>query len=355
MNNAVKIYDSDFVIGGLCGDYTYLSFTRSFRESGTAELRLPVDSVSLPLFRPDGYVSMPGGEMYRIMSVTRDLATGTATVKCAGLLSLLRGTVIPEEYTLTGDASALMYHLVRKASGNLPLPLSFGGTSEALSVSFASGRSVLYDDLVSLCRSGDCGMSLTLGDGKLVFAVLPLRDRTATGESPLTVSRRMGTMAPDRVTWDMSSYKNVAVVSGTETEDGGRYTVTVRADSINVGDFFPDSEYFDRQMSVNFTAPVRPYMKENADGLLELDTEAYLAAMYASGAAALGRCRPKLYLEGVLAEGTVSPGDLVRVSDPDSGVSGTATAESVTTKYSREGGWTTKTGLSCRLPAELLA
>ena len=355
MNNAVKIYDSAFLMRGLCGDFTYLRFTESFRESGIGELRLPADSTALPLFTPDGYVSLPRGGLYRIMSVTRDLSTGVATVKCAGLLSLLGGTVIPEEYSLAGDAASLMYHLVRKASGNLPLPLTLTASAGDGTVSFTSGRSVLYDDLVSLCRLGDLGMSLTLADGKLKFTVLTPADRTKTGDSPLLVSRNMGTFDSDTVTWDMSSYKNVAVVSGAETEDGGRYTVTVRSDTIGIGDSFPDSEHYDRQMLVNFTAPVRPYMTENADGLLELDTEAYLAAMYASGAAALGRCRPRLYLTGDYTVLSLSPGDTVTVADPDSGISGTATAESVTTEYSRDGGWSTKTSLSCRLPAETLA
>lgn len=354
MKNAIVILDPSFAELGLCKDCSFLSYTEDFREAGSAELCLPYDSAALELLRPDGYIRMPDGCVFRIASVRKDILGGTVTVRCLGLLSLLRGTVFPEEYSLSGDVCSLMYHLVRQASGNLPMPLALGDTDEVCSVSFSSGRSTLYDDLVSLCHLGDVGMSLEYREGRLLFTVLKLRDRTSGKDMPLNVSQRLGTFDSVTAVWDMDSYKNVAVVSGAETEEGGRYTVTVRSDSIGIGDTFPDGEHYDRQLLVNFTAPTRPYMKENAEGLLELDTEAYLAAMYSSGAAALGRCRPKLHLTGLCNSDTLRPGDAVTVADADSGIDGTAVAECVTTVYSAEGK-SISSRLSCHLSPELLA
>ncbi len=353
MKNTVRIYGRDFAETGITANFTRLEYTKDFRHAGAAEMVLPSDGTAA-LLVPDGYIRVPDGEMYRIVSVEKDQESGETTVKCKGLLSLLSGTVIPEEYTLTGSASALMYALARKSVGNLPLSLTLGGTVECPSVRISSGRSYLYDDLVSLCYLGNIGMSLEVSGGKLLFSVLSPRDRTAGSGDPVLVSPRMGTAEPERLVWDFDSYRNVAVVSGTEMESGGRYTVIVRSDSLDLGRF-PDGEFYDRQTLVNFTAPVRPYMFENSEGLLELNESAYTEAMKAAGAAVLGRTRPRITLYGAVDEvsAAISPGDRVTVADGDTGLSGTATAETVTVSYTGSGK-TVRAELTADLAPELL-
>lgn len=353
MKNTVRIYGRDFAETGITGNFTRLEYTKELRHAGAAEIVLPSDGTA-DLLIPDGYIRVPEGEVYRIVSVERDLAAGESVAKCEGLLSLLNGTAIPEEYALTGEAAAMMYALVRRSAGNLPLPLSLGSTVDCPSVRIASGRSSLYDDLVSLCYLGGIGMKFEVSDGKLLFSAIAPRDRTAGSDDPVLVSRRMGTAEPERLVWDYSSYRNVAVVSGTEKESGGRYTVTVRSDSLDLGNF-PDGEHFDRQTLVNFTAPVRPYMVENAEGLLELDEAAYTEAMRAAGAAVLGRMRPRLILYGAVDESgaDISPGDRVTVSDTDTGLTGTATAETVAVSYT-ESGKAVRAELTADLAPEVL-
>lgn len=351
MDTVIRIYDRAFRETGITGSPLRLSRKDEFRGAGEAELTLADTDGAAGLLMPDGYI-MAGGVFYLIRSVERDLAAGTVTARCAGLLALLGGTVIPEEYTSQGQASALMYSLVRKCTANLPAGLTLADIAETETVKLTSGRSIVYDDLVSLCYLGDVGMSLEYTGDALRFSVCLPRDRTADSANPAVVSRLMGSFDSERVLWDYSGYRNVAVVSGAEKDDGTRYTQTVRSDSIAISDTFPDSEYFDRQMLVNYTSPVRPFMYENAEGLLQLDEAAYLAAMRASGAAALGRCRPRLRLYGSTDSSDILPGDRVTVMDAETGIAGTALAESVTVTQTPDG-TVRETELSAVASAEL--
>lgn len=332
----VRIYDKAFMELGLSADFVSLSFRCRFREAGDCTLVLPVGSKGVGLLTPDGYVKVPTGEFFRIMSVETDERNNTVSAKCRGLLSLFEGTVFPEEYSRSGGVSGIISSLVRESRTNLPLPISFGSMEGNGVVRLSSGRSVLYDDLVSLCYLGGVGMSLDYNGTGLVFSSYLPRDRRAGSADPVTASGKLGTFQAQNSSWDYSSYKNVAVVSGAEKEDGTRYTAVVRSDGLSFTDF-PDRDHFDRQTLVNFTAPVRPYMFENAAGLLELDEDLYLSAMEAAGAAVLGRCRPKMLLTGVVGDKSLRPGDVVTLVDSSTGISGDAVTESVEYRYDNGG------------------
>lgn len=337
MKNIIRIYDRYFKETGITGDFTCLEAIREYRGAGRATLHLPAGK-SAGLLMPDGYIMAPDGVMYRITDTERDIACGTVSVKCAGLLAFLSGTVIPEEYSVTGDVFSLMYSLARKGAENLPLLLSLGNSSSGKSVTLSSGRSYLYDDLVSLCYLGGIGMKMEYTGSKLLFTAYPARDRTDASDDPVLVSRKMGTFEGERVLWELGGYRNVAVVNGAEKESGGRYTVTVKSCEQDFGDGFPDSEYFPRQTSVNFTSPIGPFMTEDTLKNRVLDENAYTEAMRLCGAAVLGRCRPKLTLVGTYCTDTavLEPGDTVTLCDSDTGVSGTAVAERIVSVWSKD-------------------
>lgn len=343
----VKIYGRDLEPVGECGDFTRLEYSKEFREAGTAELTLPVTSGAATVFVPDGYISVPdGGTMYIIRSVERDMRGGEVRVRCEGLLSLFRGTVIPQEFSLYGSVTSLLHALVRKGTANLPATLSISDVTVEKKVELASGRSVLYNDMLSLCYLGKIGMSLEYSGGRLVFSARTVRDRTDASDDPVLVSGRLGILDAERVVLDLSAYRNVAVVSGAEKESGGRYTVTVRSDGLDISDGFDDTEYFDRQLLVRFGAPLSDYMTEDSEGKSVLDESKYTAAMRLAGAAALGRCRPRIYLycNGSSDGFGIQAGDMVRISDGTGGFGGTAVAERVVTVYS-ERGYTVRTEL----------
>lgn len=329
----VRIYDKALAEVGVCGDFTYLEYTCGFREAGAAELVIPGSSPAAALIEPDGLISVPSGEYYIVDSVERDLRRDQVQVRCRGLLSLFGGTAVGAEYGLAGDALVLLNVMARMGAENMPADFAYNAATGGRAVTFRSGRSYLIDDMVSLCYLGDVGMSLILNDGVLEFTPLLPRDRTAGTSDPVTVSGKMGTITSERVIRDHSGYRNVAVVSGAEKESGGRYTVTVRSDAIDLAGDFPDGDYFDRQMLVTFSVPLSDYTYEDDAGERIFDEAAYTEAMYAAGAAALGRCRPGFRLSGTAGEG-IAPGDTVTVRDPDSGITAPAIAERVTTVYS---------------------
>lgn len=337
MKNTVKIYDRNFNETGVSGNFTYLEATGEFRGAGKAMLLIPLGK-SADLLMPDGYIKTPDGVMYRITDIERNMADGTASVTCTGLLAFLSGTVIPEEYSNTGNVFALLYSLVRKGANNLPLPLSLGSSIDGKIVTVTSGRSCLYDDLVSLCYLGGVGMKMEYTGSKLLFTAYPAVDRTAGSDDPILVSRNMGTFEAEKFIWDFGEYRNIAVVSGAEKETGGRYTVTVKSTDIELSGNFPDSDYFPRQTLVNFTSPVGPFMIEDSFGERVLDENAYTDAMFKSGAAVLGRCRPKLTLSGIYNTDMpmLLPGDTVTVGDSELGISGAATVERITTVWDKD-------------------
>lgn len=332
----VRIYDRAFTETGVCGGFVSLKYRLCFRGAGEAELVLPMDNPAAGLLISDGYIKVPGGEYFRICLVERDLRKCTVRAKCRGLLSFFEGAVIPEEYCFDGDVGSIMYSLARKSRDNFPVTLDFESTGMGRTVKVSSGRSVVYDDLVSLCYMGDVGMRMDYNGGVLFFSVLSPRDRRTGSTDAVLASSKMGTFEAERLEWDLSSYKNVAVVSGTEKESGGRYTTVVRSDSLSLGDF-PDGDFYDRQTLVRFASPVRQYMYENAEGLLELNEGEYINAMKAAGAALLGRCRPKVRLTGLSANEDLLPGDVVTLTESYTGTTGAAVTEAVSYEYSDRG------------------
>ena len=103
------------------------------------------------------------------------------------------------------------------------------------------------------------------------------------------------TVSPDfageySYTEDLSSYRNVAVVSGAEKEDGTRRQAVVRADALSFGDSFDDSAFSDRQTLALFTEALSKFT-DTTEGGRVLNEEKYEAAMKAHGAAVLARMR----------------------------------------------------------------
>lgn len=328
----IRIYDRTFREVGVLMDYTSFEYSKCFREAGKATIIFPAASHAISLCVPEGYVKFSDGEMYIIRKVSIDQMNGEITVDCEGLLSLLGGTVTGQEITLEGSAFALLGALVRKAQGNLPASLAVESSGGGENVKYTFGRNDILSDMISVCYLGGVGMKLTYTGEKLLFSpYIPVSD--TDGELKV-VSRSLGGFMASKTVWDFSGYRNVAVVSGAEKESGGRYIVTVRSDSLNLPDTFPDSEYFDRQMLVKFTHPVSDYMKINAAGDKYFDEAGYLLAMTLSGSAALGRCRPRLYLYGESYDEDINPGELLRITDEDNGIDQVAVAETVIVTYS---------------------
>lgn len=337
--DVLRIYDKAFAETGVCTAHMGLRYTEEFMGAGELRLLLPIDSPSAELFVPDGYVTVPDGIMYRIDSVEKDVKKGTLTVSGRGLLSFFEGTAEGEERTVEGPAATLLLSLARRGVANMPLTLGLASVTDGSLVKVNFDRGSLIDHMAEVCRMGGVGMRLEHRDGKLLFTPLIPRDRTKNSSDPVKVSGEMGTFAAQQTVVDYSGYRNVAVVSGAEKEDGGRYTVTVRSDSIDVGDSFPDEDHFDRQLLVRFSVPVGDYMVEDPSlGKRVLDENAYKAAMRLSGAAALGRCRPRIQLFGSIADATgLLVGDKVTVSDEISGFSGDALVSRMVTEYTGKG------------------
>lgn len=350
----LRIYDKDMTELGVMADMTFLEYTKEFRGAGSAVVKLPRSSPAAKLFVPDGFIMTPCGTIYLIRTVEDDIVRGETVVRCAGLLDFFGGTAIGEEYTVSGDAAIILLALARRGVDNMPLNLWVEPVQCGKTVTFEGGRSYLLPDMVSVCHMGGIGMSLEYNDGGFEFCPLTVRDRTAASEDPVALSWDLGGFGAKRLTRDLSSYRNSAVVSGAEKESGGRYTVQVNSSECDMADSFPDSAHCPRQILVNYTAPITPYMKQTADGEKYFDEAQYLSDMRLAGAAALGRCRPKILLYGEAdTDGTdIRPGDLLTVTDRVSGVMGTALTESIVTVYS-DGGKKIYTGLSAyAMPGE---
>jgi len=335
----IRIYDKGFSELGICADFTYLKYTKEFRGAGSATVKLESASPAAELFLPDGYITVPDGTMYIIRTVENDLVHGETVVRCMGLLDIFGGTAIGEEYTVSGDAAALLSALARRGAENMPATLEVGAYLCGKSVTFEGGRSYLLPDMVSLCYLGGIGMKLEHTEDGFLFSPVFTRDRTRSSEDPVRLSRDLGGFGARRTLADLGEYRNSAVVSGTEKELGGRYTVEVSSDSLELSDSFPDADHYKRQLLVNYTAPVTPYMKLDALGEKYFDEAQYLSDMRLAGAAALGRCRPRSILYGRVdgCDGELLAGDMITVTDRVSGVDAVAVAERIVTEYSDTG------------------
>lgn len=308
----VRIYGDDMTPLAVVGDAVSLSYTECFREPGVLSLTVKGGTFAAERLMPDCIVEVGEGRYFLIDSREVCFDGGTVTVGGRGLLSLFGRCATAEEYTVDGSAVAILAALARRAASLMPLPLTVGEVPEGEAVHFAAGRGELLSDMVALCRGGGCGMRLGAEGGGLVFQPLLPVDRGVGSASPVLLSEEMGTVRAERYLFDLSSYRNAAVVSGASDGRGGRYSVTVYRDEVEVGDSFPDGQFTERQVSVAFTSPTSAYTVTTAAGTEEFDYASYLAAMRAAGAAALARHRPvrRLYAT-VTAREDVSPGDMV--------------------------------------------
>lgn len=333
MTDRTVIYDEAFRAIGVVCDPLSLVYTTEFDGAGEVELTLCSKAPTEPLFAPDRYICVPDGTMYVITTVLRG-SDGVVTVKGEGLLSLLRRTVTPDEYSISGNAGTLLCALFRKCSGTLPASFTCGSSSAGAWLTFAVPRGDVLTSMRALCRISGLGMALEYKNSKLTFSVRSARDRTSASDDPVCLTLAPGFMGECVYTEDFSSYRNVAVVSGAQRDDGTRRTATVRADELSLDDSFDDSAVPDRQTIVYFTESLSKFTDVTDSGRVVNETK-YNAAMRAEGAALLARVRPKYLLTcTVAADSSVEPGDTVSVFETLYGVSGCATVSKKRAEFS---------------------
>ena len=200
-------------------------------------------------------------------------------------------------------------------------------------MTYSAVRGNILTHMRDICRTSGLGMALEYKNSKLTFYARSARDRTITSDAPMCV-----TVSPDfageySYTEDLSSYRNVAVVSGAEKEDGTRRQAVVRADALSFGDSFDDSAFSDRQTLALFTEALSKFTDTTEDGRI-LNEEKYEAAMKAHGAAVLARMRPKYTLTCAVADdGSLEAGDAVSLFEKRYGISGTATVTKKRVEY----------------------
>jgi len=335
----IRLFDKDLTEVGIFGTVQSAEYSRRFREPGKIRLLVRDGSFTASRLEADTFLRVPEGDLYIVTSVERDPVGGTVEAKGVGILSLFGRTVIPEEYSLDGEVSALLLGLARRGAELIPGGMALGDVLGGAVVHFDGGRRGLLSDMESLCHAGGIGMDMSYDGETFHFTPKEVRDRTGESDDPVILSGKLGTLRATEMREDFSSYYNVAVVSGAEDGHGGRYTAVVRWDEVDFSDTFPDGEHGERQMLVNFTSPTSAYTVDTAAGVEQFDRAAYEAAMRSAGAAALGRCRPGFILTGETSA-EVDPGDLVRVNYPDRGISGDAVAEEV--RICRRGGEVTR-------------
>lgn len=325
LNSTVTILDKDFAVIGHIADLTALTYTEEFDCAGELEFDVCAASETASLLAPDRYIRVPDGGLYVIESVVRDSGSGTLHISGTGILSLIGRTVIAEESAMSGKAGVLLRTLFRKSYGNMPISASVTGDYAGSSVNFGVTRDTLLANMRDICRIAGVGMSLEYNGEELVFSVKDVRDRTTASDMPAVVALASVSAGESVYTEDLSSYRNVAVVSGAEGDDGKRITVSVRADELNFDDGFDDSSANDRQTLVLFGDSVTKYT-DVSDGAATFNKSKYENAMRAAGAAVLGRSRPKHTVEAcVSADSTIVPGDKISLYDERFGVSGDAT------------------------------
>lgn len=326
------IYDEKFCRIGVICDLTSLVYTKEFDGAGELRLCMSCGAPAESLLAPDRYICVPDGTMYLITSVVRD-AEGTVTISGEGLLSLIGRTVAPEEYSMTGGAGTLLRALFRRCRDNMPAATAVEGTLEGVRMTYSAVRGNILTHMRDICRTSGLGMALEYKNSKLTFYARSARDRTITSDAPMCV-----TVSPDfageySYTEDLSSYRNVAVVSGAEKEDGTRRQAIVRADALSFGDSFDDSAFSDRQTLALFTEALSKFTDTVEDGRV-LNEEKYEAAMKAHGAAVLARMRPKYTLTCAVADdGSLEAGDAVSLFEKRYGISGTATVTKKRVEY----------------------
>lgn len=294
----IRVFDEQFHYVGVCDDYSYLNYKKSFAEAGDLTMKVVFTGENYGLYSSAAYLCVPDGGCFAVDAVYSD--GETVTVRGRDALSLFDREVLPAAQSFSARTGEILCSLAALGAGALPAPLGTEGRE--------TGEAAVYDaypgSLYSLMREAasvlGVGMELRYDFASecFVFTAKAVVDRTSaqTEREPLILGRERENLAEEYYASDRSDYRNGAVVLG-EGANGLPLTVTVPPPAGEA----PRYLYCTAR---SFT--VRQYGSE----------EDYRAALYRFGESALAAHRPRLTYTAVLnpnGEESVSPGDRATV------------------------------------------
>ena len=294
----IRVFDEAFRYIGVCDDYSYLNYKKSFAEAGDLTMRVVFTKENYALYSTCAYLCVPDGGCFAVDAVYSD--GETVTVRGRDVLALFDCAVFPRLETLSGAGGAILCSLAAAGASALPLPLRTEGMDVGAAAVYDAIPDSLYVILGEAAAVFGMGMELRYDfeSEEFVFAAKAVVDRTAgqTAREPLILGRDRENLAEEYYASDRSDYRNGAVVVG-EGADGGLLSVTVPA---------PAGE-----------PPRYLYRAARAFTAGQFETEeTYRAALYRLGEVALASHRPRLTYTAILnpnGEETVAPGDRATV------------------------------------------
>lgn len=293
----------------------WISLTETVSFRGTGELRLTLAAGSPAAAAAAlGDLLLVGGDWFVAEGITRDAKTHTVTLRAPGVLSYLSRAVASVAAPETLPAGEAILSLAAEFAGDvLPLPLETDGGTTGDSIMLTPGPDNLGSLAARLAVAGRCGLSMTVspGEGKLVFSSPAMRDRTVGSASPVVLGTDMDTLLDTEETVDLGTYRSRVTVTSAEEVNGAPVSVTVEASSCAFGDGWDDACAGLHDAVLTVSVPTGGFYLGTI-----FDLVSYRAALRARGKDYLAKHRPTVTLSARLPDSTaekLSPGDLVSV------------------------------------------
>ena len=294
----IRIFDEQFHYVGVCDDYSYLNYKKSFAEAGDLTMKVVFTGENYALYSSAAYLCVPDGGCFAVDATYSD--GETVTVRGRDALSLFDREVLREARSFSARTGEILCSLAALGAGVLPAPLRTEGSETGVAAVFDAYPDSLYSLMREAAAILGVGMELRydFASESFVFAAKTVVDRTAAQRErePLILGRERENLAEEYYASDRSDYRNGAVVLG-EGADGLPLAVTVP---------HPEDEPPRYLYCTARSFTVRQYENE----------EDYRAALYRFGESALASHRPRLTYTAVLnphGEELAHPGDRATV------------------------------------------
>ncbi len=226
------IFDSSLSFIGIVDDFSSVVYTSKMYGAGEITVKTDVTSENSHLFELDRYIICSTGEIYIIDGI--DCDNGILTVLGSGALALFDRKVNLQRQFFTGNAGNTMCELARYAASVIPTGCSFEAVNLYFgdeNISTYAGYESVYAAMCRIAETYSCGFSLVYSPNtkKFTFFTYGATDRSASqsANERLILSSDRENVLDEFYREDNSDYKNVAVVFGSEKEDGTRYMTTL--------------------------------------------------------------------------------------------------------------------------------
>lgn len=224
-----NIYDSSGVWVGIIEEPTSAIWTRAYNKPGDFEIYTSATPELLDLIADDCYITRQGDDGVMVverLELTTDAEDGDF-VKITGRSAacLLDRRIVLEQTTLSGRVDRAVYKLINEnainpANADRKLPLSmYVPDVLATSISAQHTGTNLLESVQAICAAYGMGfrvVSDTKTELSLRFELYVGKDRRADQEvnSPVIFSPEFENLLSTNYAFDVSKYKNVAVVAG---------------------------------------------------------------------------------------------------------------------------------------------